>query len=678
MDYGESELLALAVKNVGIEQATNVILTLSTDDPYITFTDSTETYGNIDPEQILSIPDGFAFDVANDLPDAHYVLVNVTASGDDKVIWTSNFTIPGHAPNLELGDVVVSDPTGNNNGKLDPGETVNLVITIENSGSADAMQVIGDLVCNDPFITVNQSQMTYGDIGGENSSDQSFSITADAATPAGHMANFSLDISADLGISATGLFNEVIGQVPVLILDLDPNASSGTSMENTLQNMEIAAEYTTSFPEDLNLYSSVFVCLGIYSSNHVLSSTEGQTLADYLDNGGSLYMEGGDTWYFDAQTAVHSMFNINGTSDGSSDLSTVAGQTGTFTEGMSFSYSGENSWIDHIEPVAPAYKIFQNQSPSYGTGVAYDAGTYKTIGCSHEFGGLTDGVSPSTKAELMNKYLSFFGVISGTLAVNFNADQTQICNDEQVNFNDLSSGNIITWSWEFEGGDPATSTLANPVVTYALPGAYDVTLTISNGSDTLFLTQPDYIVVHPAPNIPGTPEGDSLVCTNYVLTSEYLTTGSTFSDSYVWQLLPATAGSIAGTGTTATVTWTTNWEGTASISVKGVNSTCEGEFSESFEVLDMVCTGFNDHSGASGIRVFPNPSNGLFSVQIAGNAVVTGISVFNMLNKVVYKSDNLTVTDNSISIDLSDFARGVYFVRIKTDKTEEIRKIIVQ
>ena len=44
-----------------------------------------------------------------------------------------------------------------------------------------------------------------------------------------------------------------------------------------------------------------------------LAHAEGQALADYLNAGGMIYMEGGDTWYYDDPTPVHAMFNINGT-----------------------------------------------------------------------------------------------------------------------------------------------------------------------------------------------------------------------------------------------------------------------------------------------------------------------------------------------------------------------------
>ena len=62
------------------------------------------------------------------------------------------------------------------------------------------------------------------------------------------------------------------------------------------------------------------------------------------------------------------------------------------------------------------------------------------------------------------------------------------CTRDEVPFIDHSVLNEqgATWSWTFEGGTPATSSLRNPVVTYTSPGTYDVTLTVSDvyGSST--------------------------------------------------------------------------------------------------------------------------------------------------------------------------------------------------
>jgi PKD repeat protein len=69
---------------------------------------------------------------------------------------------------------------------------------------------------------------------------------------------------------------------------------------------------------------------------------------------------------------------------------------------------------------------------------------------------------------------------------------------ETVNFTDLSTGTIDTWSWEFEEGVPATSDLQNPSgIQYPVVGLYSVTLTITNmfGSDVI--TKEEYIDVLP-------------------------------------------------------------------------------------------------------------------------------------------------------------------------------------
>ncbi len=156
---------------------------------------------------------------------------------------------------------------------------------------------------------------------------------------------------------------------------------------------------------------AVFVCLGMYSNNHELSDEEGLKLKNYLDQGGRVYMEGGDTWCYDPQNVVHPYFHILPIGDGSSDLATVVGDTGTFCEGLYFNYQGENSWVDRIGPSGNSQRILYNLNTLYGVAVAYDGGTYKTIGASCELGGLVGNTPNSTRNELIRRILVFFDVI---------------------------------------------------------------------------------------------------------------------------------------------------------------------------------------------------------------------------------------------------------------------------
>ena len=75
----------------------------------------------------------------------------------------------------------------------------------------------------------------------------------------------------------------------------------------------------------------------------------------------------------------------------------------------------------------------------------------------------------------------------------FNANNTNACTGSVVFFNDLSTSNITSWSWDF--GDGNSSNQQNPSHTYSSPGTYDITLTVtnSNGTDTYTLT--NYVTV---------------------------------------------------------------------------------------------------------------------------------------------------------------------------------------
>ncbi len=240
--------------------------------------------------------------------------------------------------------------------------------------------------------------------------------------------------SYDLQFSASGHQTVVINSVAVaeggttvqdvtlpdwyqiLIWEPDPTPLSGSVVESTLATLGWSAIVTSdlfAFSNPLTDYDAIFVLVGIFSNNYTFSSgsPEETALTDYLDNGGNLYMEGGDVWCYDSNPAIlRGYFNFINEGDGSGDLSTPAGVAGTFTDGMSFTYSGENSWIDHLGATSPAFETFTNPADGYGCGIAHDAGSYRAIGASYEFGGLNDGASPSTKVELMQAYVDFFGL----------------------------------------------------------------------------------------------------------------------------------------------------------------------------------------------------------------------------------------------------------------------------
>jgi PKD repeat protein len=584
LDYGETANLTLALSNIGILDAENVTVNISSTDPVVSFTDSTEIYGAIPAGDTVSVTDGFGIIADASIPDNHVIHFTYQAIGTDT--WTGSFTIVAHAASLEFGSFTVSDPLGNNDGKVDPGETFSLIIMVENTGSAIASNVIGSIAFNDPFLTLNSTEsQNYGNIAAGGFISREYTYTADAMCPAGHVVNMGFNISADLGLTASATFNLVIGQIPVIIIDLDGNLNSGQEMLTALVNNSVSSEYATTFPSDLSLYSTIFLALGTYPDNHQLSSVEGQALADFLTAGGRLYMEGGDAWVYDDMTAVRPMFNINGVLDGSGDLSTLTGLDGTFTEGMSMVYAGDNSYIDHIAPLTTAFSIFKNTTPLYFSAIAFDGGTYKTIGSSFEFSGLTDGDTPSSKDEYMLQIINFFGLLNSSLTANFSADHSTICEDEQVSFIDFTSGGANSWLWAFPGGDPDTSYEQNPVVHYALVGEYNVTLVAGNGTSTSTIVKPAYVHV-------------------------------------------------------------------------------------------LNCTGIvSERQGT--LNFWPNPSNGLVSINLSAFTGKVNLSLTNALNIQVYKTENVEASTIT-SLDFRSLVNGLYFLSIEQNGERVTGKLLIR
>jgi hypothetical protein len=334
---------------------------------------------------------------------------SVKAYDTSGTVWNMGFSITAHAPVLQYAYYEIDDAvTGNGNGRLDPGETAYLKVYAKNTGSAEAFNVEGVLSGDEEWISIENNSMVYGDMEAGDSTMATFTVTADADTPEGFLAWFTLDLTADFGITGNGNFSVAIGQVPVVIIKLAPTLSADSLMKS-LAELSLAGKVVDSIPGNLQDYKSAFVLLGIFSTNHVLTQDEGQVLADYLNNGGKLYMEGGDTWAVDDTTAVHAMFSIEGLSDGTGDLTTVTGDDGTFMEGYIFEYQGSNNYIDRIAPLNKAFTVLTNTNAGYDVSIANSEDNYRTIGASFEFGGLVDN-DFCNKTGYLAEILNFFGV----------------------------------------------------------------------------------------------------------------------------------------------------------------------------------------------------------------------------------------------------------------------------
>jgi len=209
-DFSENVNLSIEVINIGVATANNVDVTITTDHPEITVVDGAENYGNIAAGDSTLIADGFEVQSSANIVDGELVTFSLTAT-DGINVWESYFAVEIYAPEVTMDNIVIDDPTGNNNGALDPGETADLNLTLLNGGHTTAGNVVLTLTNDNPDVTISGSPANYGDITAAGTAMQTFQLVADPGMANGVVVTFTMDIVADDGYTSTENFDILVG-----------------------------------------------------------------------------------------------------------------------------------------------------------------------------------------------------------------------------------------------------------------------------------------------------------------------------------------------------------------------------------------------------------------------------------------------------------------------------------
>jgi hypothetical protein len=211
-----------------------------------------------------------------------------------------------------------------------------------------------------------------------------------------------------------------------------------------------------------------------------------------------------------------------------------------------------------------------------------------------------------------------------------------------------------TYSWSGGGGTNATATGLSI-------GTYTVTVTDSCG----YATTASVTITQPTPVV--------------VIADSINVTASSDCDGEAW---------VTATGGTSPYTylWTTNGQTTDSI--KGQ---CQGTYccivtdNNGCEQVSCVKIGYptgimNIKSGSGQISIYPNPSNGQFTIQSSVNSGQSSVEIYNVLGQNVY-SNSLNISQgSSLEINMNTRPAGLYLYRIIATNGSLISegKIVIQ
>ncbi|MFZ4741167.1 MAG: C25 family cysteine peptidase, partial [Bacteroidales bacterium] len=219
-DYGETIKLNINLKNIGLADDNSVSAVISSNNQYITITDSTETYGIITAGNTKNINNAFTFKVANTIPDQNVAGFTLKVTDASSNTWNYLINIALNSPVLNIVSMCIEDNTpGNNNARLDPNETANIRFKVQNAGHSNATNAIINLTSTNNFISISNPNVNISSLAKGATTDVLFSVTANSSALNG--ANFGLTLSVNANPYTTqGTFNSMIG---LMVEDFETN-----------------------------------------------------------------------------------------------------------------------------------------------------------------------------------------------------------------------------------------------------------------------------------------------------------------------------------------------------------------------------------------------------------------------------------------------------------------------
>ena len=244
----------------------------------------------------------------------------------------------------------------------------------------------------------------------------------------------------------------------------------------------------------------------------------------------------------------------------------------------------------------------------------------------------------------------------------FIAENPSGCLPHAVRFKNASSGRFSELLWSFPGGQPATSTAEEPVVTYAVPGDYDVTLTVSGNSGSSSITQDGIVKVRTFPEVAFdyeiTSEGENEMEITFI-------NRSAGAESYRWDF---------GDGNESqeeNPVHVFDSSGVFEVTLNAQNGSCASALGKTVAIF---LTSTPSLQLPESLKVFPNPTNGQVNLQSDDPSIwPLQIRIFNASGQGL---EQITL-NGSNAIDLTAFPPGVYFIGLHNEHGRWLTRIVL-
>lgn len=91
-----------------------------------------------------------------------------------------------------------------------------------------------------------------------------------------------------------------------------------------------------------------------------------------------------------------------------------------------------------------------------------------------------------------------------------------------------------------------------------------------------------------------------------------------------------------------------------------------------YTLIADICAGIKNINKQDLVKVYPNPSNGIFTIE-SGSAAEKMIEVTDMTGRIVKSG---SVTGTNIQVNLNDVADGIYYLKVKSGDAVDVIKVV--
>ncbi|MEL6922593.1 MAG: PKD domain-containing protein, partial [Bacteroidota bacterium] len=326
-----------------------------------------------------------------------------------------------------------------------------------------------------------------------------------------------------------------------------------------------------------------------------------------------------------------------------------------------------------IEVEAPPTANFNFAETEDGLGLTNFSSNYDSLYWDFGDGNSSNEINPIHQFAEGNEYLITLSVFnscgSDSLQLVYSTTSAPVaridsgnprsCAPHRVQFDALGSTDASSFEWQFPGGTPASSTEPNPEVLYEASGNFDVLLIVQNeaGTDTLLLG--DYVQLLDFPVV----DFDYFVSGTSVRFEQFTATDL----ECIWDF-------DDGSPLSSELNPRHSYDdyGLYNVQLLCRNAFCSSVVASEVSLVRPLST--HELSKLHGLQLFPNPTEGPFYMTWHSEAL-RQIELFSVSGQQLYQLP--ASSRKEISWDLSHLPKGVYFLKMKSDKYIWTERLVI-